>query len=285
MTLAPGKVAVIGAGQMGAGIAQVFAQAGHEAAVVDVAPAQLQKARSGIAASIEKLSAKGKLAEPPAQVLGRLRFEESLEACRSSQVVIEAAPESEPLKRDLFARLAKIVPADALVASNTSSISITRLGAAFGDAPRFLGIHFMNPVPLMALVEVIAGLATSEATVQRALSLVRELGKTPVLVRDAPGFVANRVLMPMINEAVGALAEGVSDAAGIDTIMKLGCGHPMGPLALADLIGLDTCLSILEVLHKEIGDPRYRPHPLLRRMIDAGRLGRKTGQGFFPYGA
>ncbi len=285
MTATRGRVAVIGAGQMGAGIAQVFAQAGYETSVVDVAPAQLQKARAGIAASLDKLAAKGKLPELAPQILGRLRFEESLETCRDAQVVIEAAPESEPLKRDLFSRLAKIVPADALVASNTSSISITRLAAAFGDPPRFLGIHFMNPVPLMALVEVISGLATSEATVQKALALVRELGKTPVLVHDAPGFVANRILMPMINEAVGALAEGISDAEGIDTIMRLGCAHPMGPLALADLIGLDTCLSILEVLHREIGDPRYRPHPLLRRMVDAGRLGRKAGRGFYPYPA
>ncbi len=277
-------VGVVGAGTMGNGIAHVFAGAGRRVRLVDTDAAALGRALETIGRNLERQARKGALAGTPAEVLSRIEGAGALDALVESDLVVEAIVEDTEAKRDLFRRLDEIAPARAVLASNTSAISITALGAATCRADRVVGMHFMNPVPVMPLVEVVSGLNTSASTLELVQALCRDLGKTPVTVNDAPGFVSNRVLMPMINEAVFCLAEGVAEARAVDEVMKLGMRHPMGPLELADLIGLDVCLAILQVLHRELGEDKYRPCPLLRRMVAAGHLGRKTGRGFYGYG-
>jgi 3-hydroxybutyryl-CoA dehydrogenase len=278
------KIAVIGAGTMGNGIAQVFAQSGFEVYLRDVKPDLVERGLAAIDQSLARLVKKEKLSEGLArEARGRISSGTDLEGAASADVVVEAIVEDADLKRALFRELDPLLRPEAIFASNTSSISITKLAAATGRPDRFIGMHFMNPVPVMELVEIIRGLQTSDQTFRATEDLAKRLGKTPVEVNDAPGFVSNRVLMPMINEAIYAHMEGVATPAAIDQVMKLGMNHPMGPLALADLIGLDVCLNILEVLHRGFGDPKYRPCPLLVKMVDAGYLGRKTGRGFFEY--
>jgi len=278
------KVAVIGAGTMGNGIAQVFAQAGHTVVLSDLAGAALERARAQVDRSLGKLAEKGKIpAADRAAILERIEFTPDLADVTASDLVVEAVVEKLEVKHELFAELDRITKPGTILASNTSSISITRLGAATKRADKVIGMHFMNPVPLMALVEVIRGQATSDETTRTVMDLSRALGKTPVEVNDFPGFVSNRVLMPMINEAIFAVYEGVARPEAIDEVMKLGMNHPMGPLTLADFIGLDVCLNILEVLHEGLGDPKYRPCPLLKRMVAAGWMGRKSGRGFYTY--
>jgi len=280
------RMAVVGAGTMGNGIAHVFAQHGWQVVLVDVVPAALERALATIRGNLERQIRKGALsAEQRDAALARLAPSGDLAAVAEAELVVEAALEREEVKLPLFADLDRLAPPAAILASNTSSISITALAARTARPAAVIGMHFMNPVPVMALVEVIRGQATSDATAARVMDIARALGKTPVEVQDYPGFVSNRVLMPMINEAVFCLMEGVASAESIDTVMKLGMNHPLGPLALADLIGLDVCLSILEVLHGGLGDDKYRPCPLLKRMVAAGRLGRKTGRGFHDYAA
>jgi len=279
-------VGVVGAGTMGSGIAQVAATAGFRTVLVDVAEAALERGVATIERSLAKLEAKGKLsAEERAAARGRIETGGSLEALAGAELVIEAVVERFDVKQSVLHDLDRIAPAGALLATNTSSISITRLAAQTSRPESVIGMHFMNPVPLMQLVEIIRGLQTSDRTYERIEAATRRMGKTPVEVHDAPGFVSNRVLMPMINEAIYCLHEGVGDAAAIDEVMKLGMNHPMGPLALADLIGLDVCLDILRVLHEGLGEDKYRPCPLLVRMVDAGWLGRKSGRGFHEYPA
>src|SRR5688572_32313085 len=278
------KVAVLGAGTMGNGIAQVFAQGGHPVVLRDVDQKALDRAMGQVDKSLGKLVEKGKLAASDRSAsLGRIKATTALEDVASADLVVEAVVENLQVKQQVFAELDRLTAPSAILASNTSSISITKLGAATRRPDKVIGMHFMNPVPLMALVEVIRGQATSDETTETVMTLSRSLGKTPVEVNDFPGFVANRVLMPMINEAIYAVYEGVAKAEAIDQVMKLGMNHPMGPLTLADFIGLDVCLAILEVLHDGLGDPKYRPCPLLRRMVDAGWLGRKSGRGFYVY--
>jgi 3-hydroxybutyryl-CoA dehydrogenase len=277
---------VVGAGTMGNGIAQISAQAGMDVRLVDVAPAALDKGLRAIDKSLERLVAKGKLdAAARDAARGRIAPGTDLGAVAGADLVVEAVVERFEVKREVFRELDRLTGPDAILASNTSSISITKLAATTGRPERVIGMHFMNPVPVMQLVEIIRGLQTSQATYALVEAATRALGKTPVEVRDSPGFVSNRVLMPMINEAIFCLHEGVGEAAAIDEVMKLGMNHPLGPLALADLIGLDVCLDILRVLHEGLGDPKYRPCPLLVRMVDAGWLGRKSGRGFFSYAA
>jgi 3-hydroxybutyryl-CoA dehydrogenase len=277
---------VIGSGTMGRGIAQVAATAGLTTYVYDTVSAQVTGAVGAIEKSLAKLVEKGKLtADAAGSAKGRIKTVTSLGAIEWAKVgiVIEAIFESFDAKVALYKDVQKLLPAGAILASNTSSISITKLAAATDRPTRFIGMHFFNPVPLMSLVEVIRGLATDDATVEAVEALAKRMGKNPLRCNDMPGFVSNRVLMPMINEAAFALMEGVADATTIDEIMKQGCNFPMGPLTLADFIGVDVCLNILEVLHRDLGDPKFRPCPLLRKLVDAGRLGRKSGRGFHMY--
>jgi 3-hydroxybutyryl-CoA dehydrogenase len=270
---------------MGHGIAQVAAQHGYDVILVDAVPAALERGRAAIGKGYERLVAKGKLsAEDRDQALGRLTTGGDLGALTGADLVVEAVVERQDVKEKVLAELDRLCPAGVILATNTSSISITKLAAATQRPEKVIGMHFMNPVPLMQLVEVIRGLATSQETYDAVEAASRKMGKTPVEVHDAPGFVSNRVLMPMINEAIFCLYEGVGKPEAIDEVMKLGMNHPMGPLALADLIGLDVCLDILRVLYDGFGDPKYRPCPLLVKMVDAGRLGRKSGRGFYEYG-
>jgi len=278
------RVAVIGAGQMGNGIAHVFAQNGFDVTMIDVSADALERGKFTIASNLDRQIKKGTLqAADKEAILGRIATARSLDAANAASLVIEAATENRDLKFQIFAELDRVASTGAILATNTSSISITEIAARTKRPEQVIGMHFMNPVPVMQLVEVIRGLATSDAATTRVLELSKSVGKTPVEVQDYPGFVANRILMPMINEAIYCLMENVGSADAIDTVMKLGMNHPMGPLALADLIGLDTCLAILEVLHSGLGDPKYRPCPLLRKYVAAGWLGRKTKRGFFAY--
>jgi 3-hydroxybutyryl-CoA dehydrogenase len=280
----PLRVAVIGAGTMGHGIAQVFAQAGHPVVLRDIDQTILDRALAQVERSLGKLAEKGRIqGADRTAALGRIEATTELSDAAAADLVIEAVVEKLEVKRELFAELDRITRPACLLASNTSSISITRLGAATRRPDKVIGMHFMNPVPLMALVEVIRGQATSDETTRAVIDLSRALGKAPVEVNDFPGFVSNRVLMPMINEAIFAVYEGVARPEAIDEVMKLGMNHPMGPLTLADFIGLDVCLAIMEMLHDGLGDSKYRPCPLLKRMVDAGWLGRKSGRGFYTY--
>jgi len=280
------RIAIVGAGTMGNGIAHVAAQHGKDVVLVDVAKDALEKALATIAKNLDRQIKKGVLDEAAkAATLARIRTSTDLGAAAAdARLVIEAVPEKAELKYAVVEAADAAAGPEAILATNTSSISITEIAARTRRPGRVIGMHFMNPVPVMQLVEVIRGLATSDATTEAVVGLAQELGKTAVEVNDFPGFVSNRVLMPMINEAIFALMEGVAEPEAIDTVMKLGMNHPLGPLELADLIGLDTCLSILEVLHRELGDDRYRPCPLLRKHVAAGWLGRKTGRGFHTYG-
>ena len=278
------KVGVVGAGTMGNGIAQVFAQSGFEIRLCDAVPAALDRARASIEKSLARFVDKGKLtATDRDAALARVSTGSDLDAFGDVDYVVEAIAENLDAKRSVFERLDGVTAPHVMLTSNTSSISITVLGAATKRPDKVLGMHFMNPVPLMALVEIIRGQATSAESMLTATQLCIQLNKTAVEAADYPGFIANRVLMPMINEAIFALMEGVGTAEAIDTVMKLGMNHPMGPLTLADFIGLDVCLAILNVLHDGFGDPKYRPCPLLRRMVAAGQLGRKSGRGFYSY--
>jgi 3-hydroxybutyryl-CoA dehydrogenase len=275
-------VCVVGAGQMGSGIAQVAAVAGYDVTLVDVAPEQLERARSGIEGSLAKLVEKGRVEADAAEAaLGRIQ---TAGEPGPADLAIEAATEDVDLKLRIFADLDRAAGDGAVLASNTSSIPITRLAAVTSRPERVVGMHFMNPVPLMPLVELIRGLETSDEAAAAVRAAAERMGKTVAESRDFPGFIANRILLPMINEAVYCLMEGVGDRESIDTVMKLGMSHPLGPLQLADLIGLDTCLAIMEVLHDGLGDSKYRPCPLLRSYVEAGRLGRKSGRGFYEYG-
>ena len=278
------KIAVLGAGQMGNGIAHVFAQSGFAVTMVDISRDALARGRDTIAKNLDRQLKKGTLsADDKEKTLGRIATAESLDAVRGATVVIEAVTEQRDLKFKIFADIDRLSDDGAILATNTSSISITEIAGRTKRPEAVIGMHFMNPVPVMQLVEVIRGLATSDATTKRTVDLAKAVGKTPVEANDYPGFIANRILMPMINEACYALMEGVGTRDAIDTVMKLGMNHPMGPLALADFIGLDTCLAILQVLHTGLGDPKYRPCPLLAKYVAAGWLGKKSGRGFYSY--
>ena len=279
-----GTIGVVGAGQMGADIAHVAALAGKRVVLVDVTPDLAGKGLRGIEKNLSRQVEKGKVSALDRDAaLARIAATADLSGLAEAGLVVEAIVENEAVKRDLFARLDALVPPLTILATNTSSISITRLAAGTKRPERFIGMHFMNPVPVMALVEVIRGIATSDETTEAVLALAKDLGKTALLCRDFPGFVANRILLPMLNEAFFVVHEGVATSEAVDGIMKLGMNHPMGPLALADFIGLDTCLAILRVLHQGLGDDKYRPCPLLVQMVDAGWHGRKTGRGFYRY--
>jgi 3-hydroxybutyryl-CoA dehydrogenase len=278
------KVGVIGSGTMGNGIAQVFAANGFSVVLIDINQSFLDRAVSTIGGSLDRIIKKGAITEADkSAAMGRLSTSTDLSSAKDTQLVVEAVTEDLKIKLELFKKLDAICPPDTILASNTSSLPITQLAAATKRPGQFIGMHFMNPVPVMKLIELIRGIATSDETYAVIRDLAVKLGKTPVEVNDFPGFIANRILMPMINEAVFALMEGVGTKEAIDDVMKLGMNHPMGPLTLADFIGLDVCLSILEVLHEGLGDPKYRPCPLLRKMVQAGYLGKKSGRGFYSY--
>jgi 3-hydroxybutyryl-CoA dehydrogenase len=279
------RVAVVGGGTMGNGIAQVFATAGFDVELVDAKPEFVERALGTIGRNLDRVAKKQGWDDAQAKaILARIHGGTTLDAARDCPLVIEAVTEDLGVKRQIFEALDKLAPASAILASNTSSISITELAAMTQRPAQVIGMHFMNPVPVMTLVEIIRGIATSDATYALTAELAKRLGKTPVEVNDSPGFVSNRILMPMINEACFTLMEGVAAKEAIDAVMKLGMNHPLGPLQLADLIGLDTCLSIMNVLHEGLGDSKYRPCPLLRKMVAAGWLGRKSGRGFYEYG-
>ncbi len=278
------KVAVVGAGTMGSGIAQACAVAGHDVVLLDTNAQALERAQAGMQHSLERLVRKEKLTEQEAsQALAQVATRSEFEGLEDVEVVIEAVFESVDVKRDVWGKLGKAVPAGALLATNTSSLSVTEIAAFSGREERFCGMHFFNPVPVMALVEVVRGLRSSEAAVEEARAFVEGLGKTPIVCEDKPGFIVNRLLVPYINDAMHALSEGVASAEEIDTAMKLGANMPIGPLALADLVGLDVSLAAGEALLQEFGDPKFRPAPLLKQMVRAGKLGRKTGEGFYKY--
>ncbi|MDI6694557.1 MAG: 3-hydroxybutyryl-CoA dehydrogenase [Anaerolineales bacterium] len=274
---------VVGAGTMGSGIAQVAATSGYQVTLMDVVTEQLERAKVNIARSVEKLVEKEKITPEQRQAALKIHTTESLEMASEADLLIEAATENPQVKFKIFAELDQKAKPEALLASNTSSISITRIASVTRRPQQVVGMHFMNPVPLMRLVEIIRGLATSDAATEQVIDVCRRMGKEPVEAKDSPGFISNRILCPMINEAIFALQEGIGSPEAIDTVMKLGMNHPMGPLALADLIGLDVVLNVMEVLQRDLGEDKYRPAYLLRKMVDAGHLGRKSGRGFYMY--